>query len=883
MQRNIVLETLEKDVADGVALHGLLEVLANETIHPPPRKNCRMKLQKVENISISLNYIKSKGIKLVGIGAEDIHDGKSNLILGLIWTLILRFQIVGQDDPMDSAKQALLDWCNRVLNPQGIEVKNFKSDWQDGRAFCGLCNALQENAIDLGACPPDTAESNLNLAFHTAEQLFSFPKVLDAIDVIENPDDLSNMTYISYFRGFLAANTACAAKSYAEGLGLREATTNKEASFIVYACNEEGEKATRGGANIRCYLRDEHDKDVCKVLIFDNRNGSYTCKYVPTIPGPATLLVQIGKDPIQEAPFHPTVKPGEPDPKHCVCSGPGIEGGVAGEPVSFFIQTKDSTGSNVPNGGANIVATLEDPHGKIPVDIVDNQDGTYTATYVPRTADNIKLSVIVNTQFLGSGHAQNSPFTVRIDPGPPTAQNTFAFGPGTEGAEAGVPSVITVQTRDAFGNNLNYGGAPIQANIAITPAFTSSTSPTHLAISPIDNQDGTYTLEYTPEVAGNYLVSIELAETPISNSPIDVTILPGAPNLLSFSWDGLELDADGRRVVVAGEEDSFVITARDGFGNQLNGGGLDVQGVVSGGDVQVNTIDNGNGTYTLAYVPEKTGLYTCSVEVGGQKIGGASNPFPFMVIPASPSAEHTVAYGNGVEKAQIGKDNVFTVETRDRFDNPLTEGGADVGGQLSIDGDAPVGLEVRDNGDGTYSCSYPGVTKAGIYSLVPTLAGVPVKGAPFELEVAPGDISVDNTSIEFPDVNIAGLQGPIIVLRDEQLNSKNRGGDEVKAEIKRKTRLPPVKAQHKEDGSFEVIYPPNLKGKYDASITVNGHEAPGGPWEIDVDGAGFGEQHIEEAERLFGNNSNALLRLLKGASEAERDKILKEISALASL
>jgi len=230
----------------------------------------------------------------------------------------------------------------------------------------------------------------------------------------------------------------------------------------------------------------------------------------------------------------------------------------------------------------------------------------------------------------------------------------------------------------------------------------------------------------------------------------------------------------------------------------------------------------------------------------------------------------------------VGKDNVFTVEARDKFNNPLTMGGADVGGALTGDGE-PVLVEVVDNGDGKYTCRYPGLTKAGEYQLVPTLDGIPVKGAPFQLSVDPGDISVDNTDIVFPDVNVSGMEGPIVTLRDDQLNSRKTGGEKVIAEIRQKSRHPPVKAIDKGDGTYEIMYPANLKGNYEAVITVNGKDAPGGPWNIDVEEGNFSDEQRAEAENSMPHASSALLRLLKGASEVERDKILKEIAALASL
>jgi len=313
---------------------------------------------------------------------------------------------------------------------------------------------------------------------------------------------------------------------------------------------------------------------------------------------------------------------------------------------------------------------------------------------------------------------------------------------------------------------------------------------------------------------------------------------------------------------------------------------LGVSGTIAGPKkVPVQTVDNQDGTYTLSYTPEQTGLYTFTAAVDKQKIGGAANPFPFMVVPAAASAEHTVAYGDGKESAQVGKNNEFTVEARDRFNNPLTSGGADVAGALTTNEvvSRSVPLLVKDNDDGTYTCSYPGVTQSGVYSLLPTLEGAPVKDAPFKLEVYPGDISVDNTDVAFPDVNISGLEGPIITLRDDQLNTRKTGGDRVVAEIRRKTRLPPVKARDNGDGTYEIDYPASLKGQHEAAVTVNGKDAPGGPWNIDVEGNVVGEEHHARAHELMGGAGEAFLKLLHGASEAEREKILNELAALGSL
>lgn len=53
----------------------------------------KMRFHKIANVNKALEFIESKGVKLVSIGAEEIVDGNVKMTLGLIWTIILRFAI----------------------------------------------------------------------------------------------------------------------------------------------------------------------------------------------------------------------------------------------------------------------------------------------------------------------------------------------------------------------------------------------------------------------------------------------------------------------------------------------------------------------------------------------------------------------------------------------------------------------------------------------------------------------------------------------------------------------------------------------------------------------------------------------------------------------
>uniref|UniRef100_A0A3P9PIW1 Calponin-homology (CH) domain-containing protein n=1 Tax=Poecilia reticulata TaxID=8081 RepID=A0A3P9PIW1_POERE len=81
---------LYEDLRDGHNLISLLEVLSGETL---PREKGRMRFHKLQNVQIALDFLKHRQVKLVNIRNDDIADGNPKLTLGLIWTIILHFQV----------------------------------------------------------------------------------------------------------------------------------------------------------------------------------------------------------------------------------------------------------------------------------------------------------------------------------------------------------------------------------------------------------------------------------------------------------------------------------------------------------------------------------------------------------------------------------------------------------------------------------------------------------------------------------------------------------------------------------------------------------------------------------------------------------------------
>lgn len=664
--------------------------------------------------------------------------------------------------------------------------------------------------------------------------------------------------------------------------------------FKVFVLNDQKEQATRGGTPVRCFLKDESDHDVCRVNVLDNRDGSYSCSYEAPKPGTFVLHVRIAKEHIKDSPFRPMVISGEPCPSKCVATGPGVKSAVAGELTHFTVQSKDMSGNNMDKGGFTVVAVLKDPKGDIPVAIKDNEDGTYSASYTPLTSGPINLSVVVTTEAFGSGEIEDAPFTVAVNPAAPDPTKSTASGPGINGTSAGEVGVITIHTADRFGNVCTSGGAPLNVSFTHKQSNASSTASTTTTPAPgsdltvKDNKDGTYTVEYKPKKVGDYCLKVGIQETPIKDSPIEFTVLPGLPSALNFDLSGLELDGNGKRVVVAGVTDKYKVQARDAFGNPLTTGGLKLEGHVSGSSsVPVLSADNGDGTYEISYTPTIVGDYELTVTLDGTKIGNTAgkNPFPLVVIPSKATGAYSTAFGPGLTKAAIdGSDNSFTVQTADKFGNKVIVGGSNVAGSLTSvsDPSSPaVPIKAVDNGDGSYTCTYPSLTKAGVYHVTPTVEGEAVQAAPFELKVAPGFHSLDNTLVSFEDSAVSGLPGAHVQLRDKFANALFTGGDIVEASLLG-TEVLPVNARDRGDGSYDLLFPPHFRGEYDVVVKVNDQAAPGGPWKVDVTPNPISDEVKEGIQTLVPGNAALWLRLLEDASESERTLILKELSSLVN-
>jgi len=231
---------------------------------------------------------------MVGIGPEDIFEGNAKLILGVIWVLIMRYQLQPDTSASMNAKSGLLEWVRSKI-PE-CNIKNFTSDWQSGKALCALVEATLPGQMILPRDFTNDPEKDCAKAIALAKDNMNIPPIIDASDMVNIPEELSALLYISYFRDFLGSGSSQQAKdsestpvatnciAYGKGLetGNRAETPT---SFVIEARDD-------ANRNILCSTDDLFTVSILgphgsiiSSTIKKGKNGNYEVTYVPRIEG----------------------------------------------------------------------------------------------------------------------------------------------------------------------------------------------------------------------------------------------------------------------------------------------------------------------------------------------------------------------------------------------------------------------------------------------------------------------------------------------------------------------------------------------------------------------------------------------------------------------
>jgi actinin alpha len=204
------ITSISNDWQNGIKLMELVNALYGTPFPAKYNKAPKMRPQMLDNIELALRMVDEAGIKTNFLKHTHLVDCDTKMLLGMVWAIILDYQIKGISVEELTAKEGLLLWCQRkTAGYRDVKVENFTTSWVDGLAFCALIHRHRPDLIDYDSLSKKDARRNLELAFDVADKQLGIPRLLDVEDLLDvaRPDERSIVTYVSeYFHKFSAQN-----------------------------------------------------------------------------------------------------------------------------------------------------------------------------------------------------------------------------------------------------------------------------------------------------------------------------------------------------------------------------------------------------------------------------------------------------------------------------------------------------------------------------------------------------------------------------------------------------------------------------------------------------------------------------------------------------
>ncbi|RXM30856.1 Filamin-C [Acipenser ruthenus] len=630
-------------------------------------------------------------------------------------------------------------------------------------------------------------------------EIISESGVKAEVHIQNNSDGTYSITYIPAFHGMYtitikygghsvpkfparvqvdpAVNTS-GIKVYGPGVEprgvLREVTTE----FIVDARAQ----TKTGGNHIKARIVNPSGGKT-DTYISDKGDGTYRVEYTAYEDGIHVIEVLYDDVAVPKSPFRVGVAEGC-DPTRVRAFGPGLEGGLVNKPNRFTVETRGA-------GTGGLGLAIEGP-SEAKMSCKDNKDGSCSVEYIPFTPGDYDVNIT-----FGGRPIPGSPFRVPVkevvDP-----SKVKCSGPGLgTGVRAHIPQTFTVDSSKA-------GLAPLEV-LLLGPAGVAE------PVDIKDNGDGTHTVNYTPAMDGPYTVTVKYADQEVPRSPFKIKVSP--------THDASKVRASGPGLNAAGVPASlpveFTIDARDAGEGLLTVQILDPEGKPK----KANIRDNGDGTYTVSYVPDMTGRYTITIKYGGDE------------IPYSPYRIHALPTGDA-SKCLV----------------TVSIGGHGLG-EVRMPSGKTARPNITDNKDGTVTVKYA-PTEKGLHEMDIKYDGNHIPGSPLQFYVDAinsGHVTAYGAGLSHGMVNKPATF--TIVTKDA-----GEGGLSLAVEGPSKAE---ITCKDNKDGTCTVSYLPTSPGDYNIIVKFDDKHIAGSPFTAKI----TGDDSMRTSELNVGTATDVSLKI----------------------
>ncbi|KAM9365728.1 LOW QUALITY PROTEIN: filamin-B-like [Pholidichthys leucotaenia] len=534
----------------------------------------------------------------------------------------------------------------------------------------------------------------------------------------------------------------------------------------------------------------------CKVDPHPGKSEVSRVRFTPTEEGVYTVDVSYDGHPVPGSPFSVEAQL-PPDPSKVKAFGPGLKGGLVGNPAEFTIDTKGA-------GTGGLGLTVEGPT-EAKIECSDNGDGTCSVSYLPTEPGDYLVNILFEEV-----HVPGSPFKADIQM-PFDPSKVVASGSGLKRAKVGEPSILNVDCSRAGPGELSLEAALDSPPSSPTASRLASGSKAKTEV--MDNKDGTYTVTYVPLSSGMYTLLLKYGGKPVPGFPASVMVDPAVDtSRVKVFGPGVEGQAVFREATTEFTVDTRPLTLQ---------GGDHVQAEVrnpSGAVTDCAITDNRDGTYSVEYTPYENGVHSIQVLYDDTPV--PKSPFKVPVSEGC-NPSRVVAAGPGLQNGLTDHPNNFTIVTR----------GAGMGGLgITVEGPSESKMSCKDNKDGSCSVEYVPYM-AGVYDVNITYGGEHVPGSPFKVTVK-DVVDPSKVKVSGPGVGSAVRAN---IPQSFCVDCRKAGTAPLATTITGpKGVAEPVEVTDNGDGTHTVNYVPTLEGPYMVEVKYGEEDIPSSPFRFKV-------------------------------------------------
>ena len=239
------------------------------------------------------------------------------------------------------------------------------------------------------------------------------------------------------------------------------------------------------------------------VEMVEKDDGSYTVTYTAPDPGAYMITVKFYEKNIPGSPFKLEVVPA-PNASKCRAYGPALHPNslhIAGTPLDLYVDTTKA-------GTGELQVVVKGPNNTKPKVYMADDKGIYSLKFDVPEPGRYHVHIWWSQVYI-----PNSPFKIRVHPGPNAAM-VKAYGPGLKpDFEVGAPADFTIETKNA-----GIGTLTIRVH-GVKGAFK-------IECNPLSESDPrTLKALYDPKEPGDYIVTIRWSGMHVPGSPFKVHIL----------------------------------------------------------------------------------------------------------------------------------------------------------------------------------------------------------------------------------------------------------------------------------------------------------------------------------------------------------------------